>query len=154
MYFQIQIFRNTIINWIIPASLIILVGIIAFRIDYKNYKETYFHYGTTKLYAILNYLVGYGFIACSIFMFTNYYFADQNVKIESYKIIDRTTIRGTKKSGIGKEQPVFTIRYEGQNKELVFANEYYAKMNFYETIVFESRRGFFGFDILENKKLN
>ena len=77
-----------------------------------------------------------------------------NRYVSPYKIIDRTSIRGTKKSGLAKKQPVFTIKYKGNHKELVFASEYYEKMNFYKTVEFESRKGFFGFDILENKSLN
>jgi hypothetical protein len=101
----------------------------------------------------MHYVIGFGFIACSIFMLTNYYFADENVKTESYEIVDRTFIRGTKKTGLAEKQPVFTIKYKGNHKELVFASKYYEKMNFYKTVEFESRKGFFGFDILENKSL-
>jgi hypothetical protein len=77
------------------------------------------------------------------------------LKTESYVIVDRTWIQGTgTKYQYGKKQPVFTINYKGKKKELVFFAEYYDKMDFYKTIEFETRKGFFGFDILENKKLN
>jgi len=155
MYFQIQVFRNTIINWLIPASIIIVIGIVSFLMDFKNYKRTYEYSGIgLYLYSSMHYIIGFGFIACSIFILTNYYFADQNVKTESYEIVDRTSIRGTTKHRIGKEQPVFTINYKGKKKELVFFSEYYEKMNFYKTVEFETRKGLFGFEILENKKLN
>lgn len=154
MIFQIEIYRNTIISWLIPASIIIAIGIISFLIDFKNYKRTYEYSGFgLYFYSWMHYLIGFGFIFCSIFMLTNFYFADQNVKTESYEIVDRTSIRGTTKGRIEKEQPVFTINYKGINKELVFKNEFYEKMNFYKTVEFEIRKGFFGFDILENKKL-
>ena len=154
MYFQIQIYRNTIINWLIPASIIIVIGIVSFLIDFKNYKRTYEYSGIgLYFYSWMHYLIGFGFIFCSIFMLTNFYFADQNVKTESYEIVDRSSIRGTTKGRIGKEQPVFTINYKGKRKELVFKNQFYEKMNFYKTVEFEIRKGFFGFDILENKKL-
>lgn len=155
MYFQIQIFRNTFISWKIPALIIIIVGIVIFLVDFKNYKRTYEYSGfELYLYSWMHYIIGFGFIACSMFMLTNYYFADQNVKTESYEIVDRTSIRGTTKGRIGEEQPVFTINYKGENKELVFKNEFYEKMNFYKTVQFETRKGLFGFEILENKKLN
>jgi hypothetical protein len=155
MYFQIQIFRNTIIHWLIPVSIITVVGIVSFLMDFKNYKRTYEYSGIgLYLYSWMHYLIGFGFIVCSIFMLMNFYLADQNVKTESYEIVDRTSIRGTTKSRIGEEQPVFRINYKGKNKELVFKNEFYEKMNFYKTVEFEIRNGFFGFDILENKKLN
>lgn len=154
MYFQIQIFRNTIINWLVPASIIIVVGIIAYRIDFKNYKEIYFHYKTIKLFALINYFIGFGFIGCSFFMLTNYYLADKNARTESYRIVDRTSIRGGTKYKIGEEQPVFTINYNGIEKELVFNNQFFDKMNQYTTVDLKIRKGFFGFNILEKKELN
>ncbi len=156
MYFQIQVFRNTIINWLIPASIIIVVTVLSFLMDFKNYKRTYNYSGIgLYLYSLMHYIIGFGFIVCSIFMLTNYYFADENLKTESYEIVDRTWIQGTgTKYHYGEKQPVFTINYKGKEKELVFFAEYYDKMDFYKTVEFETRKGFFGFDILENKKLN
>lgn len=154
MYFQIQIFRNTIINWLIPALIIITIGIASFLIDFKNYNWTYDYSGFgLYLYSWMHYIFGFGFIACSIFMLTNYYFADQNAKKESYKIIDRTWL--PKRVGkLGSEkQPVFIINYKGKKKELVFYSQFYEKMNSYNEVEFETRKGFFGFEILENKKL-
>ena len=155
MYFEIQIFRNTIINWSIPTFIILIIGILSYYLDFKNYKETYFHYGTIKLYALVNYFIGYGFIACSFFMFMNYYFADQKVNTQSFEIIERTWIQGGGTTFRNREkQPVFTINYKGKKKELIFFSKYYEKMNFYKTIEVDSRKGLFGFEILENKKLN
>ncbi|UAM97807.1 RnfABCDGE type electron transport complex subunit D [Polaribacter litorisediminis] len=155
MYFQIEIYRNTFINWKIPASIITIVGILSFLADFKNYKRTYEYSGfELYLYSWMHYIIGFGFIACSIFMLTNFYFAGKEVKTENYEIIGRTTIRGTTKGRTDKEQPVFIIVYKGKSKELVFKNEYFEKMNLYKNVEFETRNGLFGFDILENKKLN
>lgn len=101
----------------------------------------------------MNYFIGFGLIACSFFMFMNYYFADQTSKIETYKIVDRTSIRGGGKYRIGEEQPVFTINHKGIKKELIFKPKYLEKMDYYESIELETRNGFFGFDIIEKKKL-
>ena len=155
MYFQIQLFRITIINWKIPASIVILFGILSYKIDFKNFKQTYFYpIGGTRFYAILNYIFGFGFIACSMFMLTNYYFADQNVKTESYEIVDRTWLPERVAKYGSEKKPVFTINYKGENKELVFYSQFYEKMDLYKTVEFKIRDGFFGFEILENKKLN
>lgn len=156
MCFQIQIFRNTIINWLIPASIIIAVGIVSFLMDFKNYKRTYQYSGIgLYFYSSMHYIIGFGFIACSIFMLVNYYFADQNVKTESYEIIDRYELGegGGRKISHGP-QPAFIINYKGKEKELIFYSQYLDKMDFYKTVEFDIREGFFGFDILENKKLN
>lgn len=54
-------------------------------------------------------LMGFGFIACSIFKLTNYFYSDQNVKTEYHQIIERTFIRGTTKYKIGKDQTGFAL---------------------------------------------
>ena len=152
---EINIYRETIINWMIPFGIIMVVGIIAFILDFKNYKNTYKYSGIgLYLYSAMHYVIGFGFIACSIFMLSNYYFADQNTRTESYKIIDRTWLPERVGKTGSEKQPVFTINYKGKRKELVFYSQFYEKMNSYNTVEFETRKGFFGFDILENKKLN
>ncbi len=155
MAWQVTIFRNTIIDLEILIGIILVVGIITFLVDFKNYGKTYKYSGIgLYLYSAIHYLCGFGFMACSIFMLTNYYFADQNVKTESYKIIERTWIRGgTKYKSKREKQPVFTINYEGKKKELVFYSRYYENMDSYKNVEFETKKGLFGFKILENKKL-
>ncbi|WP_439339883.1 hypothetical protein [Thalassobellus citreus] len=87
-------------------------------------------------------------------MLTNYYFADQNIETESYEIVDRYELGagGGRKTSHGS-QPAFIINYKGEKKELVFYTQYLEKMNFYKIVEIDTRKGFFGFDILENKKL-
>ena len=154
MIWQTIIFRNTIIEVNILIGIVLAIGIISFIIDFKNYKETYEYSGIgLYIYSLMHYLFGFGFIICSIFMLTNYYFAENEVEKKSYKIIKRTWIQGGSKYTIGEKQPVFTINYEGKKKELVFFAKYYEKMNSYKKVEFETRKGFFGFEILENKKL-
>jgi hypothetical protein len=106
------------------------------------------------IFSSIHYLIGFGFIACSIFILTNYYFADQNLKTESYEIIDRTWLPKRIAKYGSEKKPVFTINYKGEKKELVFYSQFYEKMDLYKTVEFETRKGFFGFEILENKKLN
>lgn len=155
MIWQIKIYRNTIIDLPILIGIIVATGIVAFIVDYKNYGKTYDYEGIgLYLYSGMQYIIGFGFITCSIFTLSNYYFAESNTKTESYEIIDRTWIQGGTKYRRNKKQPVFTINYEGKNKELVFNSKYYEKMELYKSVEFETREGLFGFKILENKKLN
>ena len=155
MVWQINIFRNTIIDLIIPIGIILLSAIVAFILDFKNYKTTYEYGGFgLYLYSAMHYVIGFGFIACSIFMLTNYSFADQSVKTESYKIVDRTWLPKRVGKYGSENKPVFVINYKGKKKELVFYSQFYEKMNTYKTVEFETRKGFFGFDILINKRLN
>lgn len=152
MIFQIEIFRNTIINLFIPISIIIGVTIFSFIIDFENYKNTFNYSGRGKyIYPLINYLVGFGFIICSIFMMINYYFPNHQKKMVSYEIIEKTWLPGRLNSK--DKVPVFTINFNGTRKELVFYSTFYNDMDLFRFVEFETRRGFFGFDIIENKKL-
>jgi len=154
MVWQISIFRNTIIDLIIPIGIILLSAIVAIILDFKNYKTTYEYSGFgLYLYSVMHYVIGFGFITCSIFMLTNYYFADQSVKTESYKIVDRSWLPERLGKYGSEKKSVFVINYKGKKKELVFYSQFYKKMNTYKTVEFETQKGFLGFDILENKKL-
>ena len=154
MAWQVTIFRNTIIDVSILIGIILVVGIITFCVDFKNYGKTYKKKGIgLYFYSGLQYLLSYGFIACSIFMLTNYYFAEKTPEKESFEIIERSSLPG-RKYHRDERKPTFRINYDGKLKELVFNNEYYEKMNFYTNVELEVRKGYFGFDILENKKLN
>ncbi len=152
---EINIYRETIINLMIPIGIIMVVGIIAFILDFKNYKSTYEYSGIgLYLYSAMHYVIGFGFIACSIFMLSNYYFADQNTRTESYEIIRTSSLASGGKYRIDVRTPTFRINYNGKIKELVFSSEFYEKRNFYNNVELDIRQGLFGFDILENKKLN
>ena len=154
MIFQIEIYRNTIIDLLIPIGIIIVVGIIAFILDFKNYKKTYEYSGFgLYLYSIMHYTIGLGFIICSIFMLTNYYMADSEPVQMTYEIVERSSLPG-RKYHRDERKPTFKINYNGKTKELVFPHKYYKNMEFYSNVELEVKKGYFGFDILENKKLN
>lgn len=153
MIFEIKIFRNTIIDLNILISLILISSLLFLLIDLKNYKKTY-NYSGLKLYfnSIINFIVGYGFTICSIFMFTNYYFASEIIEKKEFEIIKRSSLPGGSKSR-DKRKPTFTINFENKEKELVFNNEYYETMNNFGSIEISIQKGYFGFYILKNKNL-
>lgn len=154
MIFEIDIFRNTIINVLIPIAIIVVVAVISYIIDFKNYKNTY-DYGKPGLYlyAVMHYVIGYGFIVCSLFMFSNFYLADQNSRTETYEIVRTSSLASGTKSRDNKK-PTFRINYKGEIKELVFSSEYYDERNEYTSVELEIRKGLFGFEVLKNKKLH
>ena len=151
---EIKIFRKTVIDLTIPLGIILIVGILAFLLDFKNFKKTYDYskFGL-YLYSIMHYIIGFGFIACSVFILANYHLAKKKAIVETYKILDRSTMPGDRYNPT-EYQPLIKINYKGQIKELVFSHEFYEKMDFYQTVELKVRKGYFGFDILENKKLN
>ena len=154
MAWQITIFRNTIIDLKILIGIILSVGLITFLIDFKNYGKTYKYRGIgLYFYSSMHYICGFGFIACATFMLTNYYMADSEPIKETYEIVERSSLPG-RKYHRDERKPTFDINYNGKIKELVFPHKYYEKMEFYSNVELEVRKGYFGFDILENKKLN
>jgi hypothetical protein len=154
MAWQIEIFRNTIIDLSILIGIILVVGILSFFIDFKNYKQTYEYSGIwVYIYSSMHYLFGFGFIVCSTLMLTNYYFADKESIKETFEIVERSSLPGSKRHR-HERQPTFQINYDGKIKELVFNHEYYEQMDFFTNVELEVRKGYFGFDILVNKKLN
>ena len=154
MVWQINIFRNTIIDLSILIGIILVVGILSFFIDFKNYEKTYEYSGIwVYIYSSMHYICGFGFIVCSIFTLTNYYFADKKAIKKTFEIVERSSLPGSKHHR-DERQPTFVINYHGKIKELVFNHEYYEQMNFFTNVELEVKKGYFGFDILENKKLN
>lgn len=154
MTWQVTIFRNTIIDLEILIGIILIVGIVSFLIDFKSYKKTYKYSGIgLYFYSSMYYICGFGFIACSIFMLTNFYMADSEPIKETYEIVERSSLPG-RKYHRDERKPTFGINYNGKIKELVFPHKYYEKMEFYTKVELEVRKGYFGFDILENKKPN
>lgn len=148
------IFRNTIIDLKILIGIILVVGIVAFLADFKNYGKTYNYSGIgLYFYSSMQYIFGFGFLACSVFMLTNFYLADTKPVKETYEIVERSSLPG-RKYHRDERKPTFDINYNGKIKELVFSHKYYEKMDFYTSVELEVRKGYFGFDILENKKLN
>jgi hypothetical protein len=154
MAFQISIFRKTVIDLKILIGLILVAGVLAFVLDFKKYTKTYSYHGVgTYFYALMHYICGFGFIICSLFMCTNFYFADNVTEVKTFEINDHSSIPG-RKFDSKKRKPTFKINYHGTIKTLVFSHEFYRKMNFYSKVTLETRKGFFGFDIIENEKLH
>ena len=134
MALQVTIFRNTIIDVSILIGIILVVGLITFLIDFKNYGKTYNkRWIGLYFYSGMQYLLSYGFIVCSIFMLTNYYLAEKTPEKETFEIIERSSLPGSKHHR-DERQPTFRINYDGKVKELVFNHEYYEKMDFYTNV--------------------
>lgn len=155
MTWQVIIYRNTIISLKIPLGITLIIGLITFVIDYKNYVNTYKDkYGEISLifYAFMQSILGFGFIIASIFVLTNYYLADENSIEKEYRIIHRSSLSGSKHHR-DERKPTFYINYKGMEKELVFPHEYFQNMNTYKSVVLEINKGYFGFEILKSKRL-
>lgn len=116
MAWQVIIFRKTIIDQKVLIGLILIVGMVSFFIDFKNYGKTYYLSGIWLFtYSSFNYLSGFGFIVSSIFMLTNYYFADKTPVKKMFEIVERSSLPGGKHHR-DERQPTFKIIYNGKNK--------------------------------------
>jgi len=155
MLFQILIYRDTIIDVRILIYIIIVFSFITYFIGLKSYKKAYSDvYSDTNLMftGIIQFVISYGFIFCSIFLTTNYYFRDKNLTIKKYLIVERTTFQG-RKYHRNERRPAFYIKYKGVKKELEFSHKYFNDMNSYKTVELETYKGYFGFDIIEDMTL-
>jgi hypothetical protein len=147
-----EIYRQTFIDWKIPLSILIVSGILAFTIDFKNFKKTYnYKIKEAYFYSIFYYFIGFGSIICSSFMLINYYLSDTKIENHSCVIVERSEISGGK--GARKSQPTFIINYKGKNKELVFNSRYVWKQQFYNEVEITTQKGYFGFDVIIEQKL-
>ncbi|KAA3621696.1 MAG: hypothetical protein DWQ02_27235 [Bacteroidetes bacterium] len=148
---EISIYRKTIIDVRIPILIIIITGVIANFID-RPYFSTY----ETKWgngFALLQNFVSWGFIVCTLFMACNKFFAKPESTIKEYRIEKISDMPGPKGMRSHKS-PLVRIDYKGKPKELVFSHKYLGRIEDYQTVTLETKKGFFGFDIIEKQELN
>ena len=151
---EISIYRKTIIDIYVLILLIVTVGTITFRIDYKNYLKTYEMSKTTGyVLAWLQNILSWGFIACTIFMASNFYFTENDVRISKYEIIEKASMTGSK-GNRNKRKPLIRINYNGSSKELIFSHKFYNQMDSYKSVTLETTTGLFGFEVILNQTLN
>jgi hypothetical protein len=153
MIWEIHIYRETIINISIPLSIVVVVGLIATIISWNRLGKTYNYTGLKKVFiALFINLTGWGFIACSAFMLSNYYFSESEITTKTYKILDRSSLPGSK-GYRHKRLPTFKINYEKDEKELVFGHSYYKTMDLYQTVEMKTKKGLWGYEIIVTKEL-
>ena len=152
LIWEVEIYRQTFIDWKIPLIILIISGFLAFTIDFKNFKKTYnYKIKEAYFYSIFYYFIGFGSIICSTFLLINFYLSDPKIEKHSCVIVESSEISGGK--GARKSQPTFIINYKGKNKELVFNSRYLWKKQFYSEVEIISQKGYFGFDVIIEQKL-
>lgn len=150
---QIDIYRVTDIDIWIPITIILVVAGISFAIDFRNYVRTFTVSGIyLYIYSTVFYIVGCGFIACSIFMISNYHLADGYTSSKSYEILDKSSLPGRRRHR-AKKQLLVKIKYENEIKEMVFNNYHYIRRDKFKTVELDIRNGLFGFDVFYGTEL-
>ena len=154
MIWEIKIFRQTIIDVKILLGIVLIVGIFTMFFSLKDFQKLFKYDKKSSLYfwTFIQSTVSWGFLVCSIFMFTNYYLASEESNSETFEIIERSSMTG-RKYHRDERKPTFKILYNGKLKELVFNHEYYEKMESYENVELIVKKGFLGYDLLVDQKL-
>jgi hypothetical protein len=143
---QIGIYQKTIISLKIPFALTLVVAVIGFLIIQRDYRRTY--QNKNLFFPFAQSFISFGFIACYLFMASNYFFADNSVEIKAFPILTKYTI------GTGShEQPAIEIDYGGTKKQLVFFNWQQKQLDTSHQVLLTVRKGLLGFAIFSDIQL-
>ena len=148
--FEIGIYRLTMIKTIIPVSIIALVGLVTFYFNRGHFRKVYEEHWL--IYAIIQNVVSWGFIACYLFMAANYYFSDNNVRHHTFEIKSKSWMSGSRRKR-NERKPTVVIDYFGFAKELVFTFEDTESINAAKKINLSVKNGFFGFDVIDHYEI-
>ena len=146
MYFEIGIYRVTMIRIEIPIAILLFVGLTAFIIGRSHYKKNYSVHGI--FFPLMQSIVSCGFTACYLFMAANYYLADKEVRDSSFQIESKSSMPGPKGKR-DKSEPLVIIDYLGLKKELVFKFMDTERVENADRVNVVVRKGLLGFDILD-----
>ena len=151
---EIRIYRQTIIDVKILLGITLIVGVLTMFFSLKDFQKLFKYSRKSSLYfwTFIQSTVSWGFLACSIFMFTNYYLASDEAKKQTFEIVERSSMTG-RKHHRDERKPTFKIMYKGVLKELVFNHKFYDKMESYRNVELIVKKGFLGYDLLVDQKL-
>lgn len=80
-----------------------------------------------------------------IFMATNYYFANNKITPQTFKVISAEV-------GRFKNPPNVTVAYKGLNKEIYY--DWGTPVDKYKTVTFPIKKGLWGFDVVYQEDIN
>jgi hypothetical protein len=147
---EISLYRDTIISYIIPIVIIVVVGFVAFMLNKEHYTQTYAVTGF--FFPLMQNIISWGFIACYLFMASNYYLSFSQPKSYKFKIIEKNSTPGGK-GDRNHRAPLVTFNYFGSEKELVFTYYETDRVNKADSVAVTTKKGLLGFDILTNYTL-
>ena len=156
MYFGIKVYRLTFVNWETVFGIGLIGGITISYLIFKKYKTLFKYSGLNLiLFFIMQVTVSWSFIFASLFLLSNFQFADSNKTSVNFKIeeADFLPIGGRKHRVKRENQPTFEIEYKNWKKELVFYSQYFDQREYYKSIDATIQNGFFGYDVITNKEL-
>ncbi len=144
--FEIQIYRETIISWLIPFSICLTSGTILTFITSK-YWERYCFISNFYLQLLCS-IISFGSPLTCTFMAINYFANQENTKIQTFKILSKSSMSGPK-NHLSQRSPLVYIKYQGHNKELVFGYNNTYEVENADSVVLETYSGNLGFDVIK-----
>ncbi len=151
LVWEIFIYRKTIIDLKIPLLIWLLPGIIMTPLLYDKMNNI----DGMKAHWTLHYLLHTGMTGAFIlflFMATNFYLADSSLVKKQFEIIEKGSLPGSK-GHRNERKPYVVINYEGLEKELIFSYSQIEKVNDSRYANLYVKKGLWGFDILEEYKV-
>ena len=145
------IYRLTFVPFIGFCSGILALGLVATLLNLHRFKAAYLL--PTWMYFPLAWgcnTISWGFIFSSLFLLSNFMMAGGEVKRKEFAIVARDVQPG----GKGEREllrPTFTISYQGQEKELVFANRFYKWKDDCKSVILTLQEGLWGFEVIKGK---
>jgi len=145
LIFEINLYRNTLINWAIPTTIFLVSGLIAI-LPTSTLLEKYYRTRHFFLKLVYN-IVAFGGITVYSFIAVNYYFPDS--KEDHYKVeIIKTGHLAKGKNGCG---PAYAkVEINNADKELIFPCGF--ELEGYRFVNLTIKKGFLGFEIITSKK--
>ena len=144
--FEINIYRDTIINWVIPTSIWFVTGLLLTLLTSRILE---LQYGKSSFFIHLAYnVLAFGGMLIYIFMASNYYFPTDEKIVKKVKII-KIGYLGKGRYGCGN--PYVNVRINGIDKELIFPCD--TEIENHNFVSLTIRKGLLGFDVIIEKTL-
>jgi len=151
LLWEIEIYRDTIIDLKIPLLIWLTPGLVLTPIFYSRINALDRKANWALHYFLHTCMTG-SFLLFS-FMATNLYFSDSQSTIKHFNVINTGSICGPK-GHRDEREPYVDINYEGLEKEVVFTYEETAKVMSAKSVKLTVRKGLLGFDILEKYEID
>lgn len=142
--FEIDIYRETIIDYRIPTCIWILPGLLITPFINK-FLAKYYNTHSFLLQAVYN-IGAWGGLFVYSFMAINYYFPSENERSVTVEILD-TGHLASGSQGCGN--PYTEVFIEGREKQLIFPCNY--DLEHFTHIDLTLTKGFWGFDVIKDK---
>ena len=150
---SIYLFKKTFVSFSTIGLIFVSSGFIGLYFDHKKYFFTYkLKNWTGYVSGVIFYAFFLGATISSLLLSSNFFLSVGTVTTKDYKIISRNSVSGSKYRR-GERKPVFSIRFNEQEKVFEYPHKFYKDMDLYKSIYLKTRKGFLGYDIILEESL-